>query len=89
MTICRKCVVFGQVQGVWYRASTQQQAELLDLTGQATNLPDGSVEIIACGEPAKVSQLLDWLWEGPPRAEVTNVQCENLDTPPPRSFTTG
>ena len=88
MIICRKCIVTGQVQGVWYRGSTQQQAELLYLTGKATNLSDGSVEVIACGEPAKLDQLNDWLWEGPTYAEVTNVQCENLDITPPHSFIT-
>ncbi len=88
MTICKKCIVSGQVQGVWYRASTQQRAATLGVTGQANNLPDGSVEVIACGELPAVNQLLDWLWEGPTHAEVTNVQCEDLDMSPPQSFTT-
>jgi len=41
MSICKKCLVSGRVQGVFYRASAQQQAEKLDVTGYAINLAEG------------------------------------------------
>lgn len=72
---CLRCLVAGRVQGVWYRAATQRQAEGLGLTGYVRNLSDGRVEVLACGAEVALRQLQDWLWQGPPAAEVTAVQC--------------
>lgn len=74
--ICLRCVVSGRVQGVFFRESTRQEAESLGVTGSAVNLPDGRVEILACGEEPAVRALVDWLWEGPRLAEVEEVQVE-------------
>jgi len=72
------CFVSGKVQGVWYRASTQEMANQLGLTGWARNLADGRVEVMAFGEKAKVIQLYDWLHEGPKRAKVLAVSLEEI-----------
>lgn len=77
--IARRCFVSGRVQGVFYRASTRQRAGLLGVTGYARNLPDGRVEVLACGEPAAVAALCAWLREGPPAASVTEVLVEDVD----------
>jgi acylphosphatase len=61
MIICKRCRIKGRVQGVFYRATTQEQAEKYDLTGYARNLPDGSVEVLACGEARSVQLLCEWL----------------------------
>jgi len=86
--MCRKCRVQGRVQGVWFRASTQQQARELGVSGYAKNLSDGSVEVLACGDAAKVDALCDWLWQGPPHAQVSAVACEVVDVNVPGDFTT-
>ncbi len=86
---CRRCLVAGRVQGVWYRASTQRQAVALGITGHARNLPDGRVEVLACGDEDALRQLQDWLWQGPPAAEVTDVQCTPAAEAAPESFQTG
>ena len=88
MQTCKKCLVSGRVQGVFYRLSTQQQAQLLDVTGYAINLADGRVEVLGCGEAEKVEHLCEWLWTGPAGAEVTEVNCENVEEIPPAYFTT-
>lgn len=75
---CMRFIVSGRVQGVWFRASTQEEANELGLTGWAANLPDGTVEVIACGEQDKLAQLHEWLKEGPELAKVDNVQYEAL-----------
>jgi acylphosphatase len=77
--IARRCLVAGRVQGVFYRASTRRRALELGVCGFARNLADGRVEVLACGEPAAVQALCDWLWQGPPSAHVIAVDVQPLD----------
>jgi len=88
-TICVRCTVAGQVQGVFFRAAAREEALRLGITGHARNLPDGRVEVLACGDPESVGQLRDWLRRGPPQAQVTNVACEALAQQTFTGFTTG
>lgn len=78
MRLCRRCLVRGRVQGVWFRASTREQARQLGVEGYAENLRDGSVEVLACGTAAAVDALTSWLRRGPPMAEVGGVSCEDV-----------
>jgi len=73
MKICRRCLVTGKVQGVFYRASTAEKAKRLGIVGYAKNLADGRVEVLACGDEARVQQLIDWLAKGPSAAVVKKV----------------
>ncbi len=73
-----RCVISGQVQGVWFRASTQQRAQSLGINGSAKNLLNGDVEVIACGEEQALSELREWLWQGPQFAKVGDVRCETV-----------
>jgi len=77
---CRHYVVTGRVQGVFYRASTQEEATRLGLHGWVRNRDDGSVELLACGEEAILNQLEHWLWQGPKFAEVSGVEVDTADT---------
>jgi acylphosphatase len=77
--IARRCLVAGRVQGVFYRASTRQRATELGVAGHARNLPDGRVEVLACGDPQAVRELCDWLWTGSPASHVTAVEVEEVD----------
>ncbi len=86
---CKRCIVSGRVQGVWYRDTTRRKARELGLLGSAVNLPDGTVEVIACGEPQAVAALCDWLWEGSPLSQVSEVQCVDWAGEPPADFTIG
>lgn len=69
-------LVSGKVQGVFYRASTVEQARSLGLSGWARNLPDGRVEVVAAGDEPRLAQLAEWLWQGPPAAAVDGVAIE-------------
>jgi acylphosphatase len=73
--ICRRCLVQGRVQGVFFRASTARVAEGLGVTGHALNLADGRVEVLACGPPEAVDELCRWLRHGPPSARVDALEC--------------
>ncbi|TQN56872.1 acylphosphatase [Raoultella planticola] len=76
-TICTMVWVYGSVQGVGFRYSTQREALRLGLTGYARNLDDGSVEVLACGEEDQVAALIAWLNAGGPRsARVDRVNTE-------------
>lgn len=88
MTVCLRCHVSGRVQGVWYRASTREQAERLGLSGYARNLADGRVEVLACGDAFAVKTLQEWLWQGPPAAQVDDVACREEAGEMPRGFST-
>jgi len=61
------------VQGVGYRMSAQIAAEKLGLWGWVRNLSNGQVEIVAEGQIEQLKQLLDWAWQGPRFAEVTDI----------------
>ena len=68
----------GRVQGVFFRASTRDQAQRLGVTGYARNLPDGRVEVLACGDSDSVDALCLWLRTGPPQAQVLQYDCESI-----------
>ena len=80
---CRHFIVQGLVQGVFFRASTQQTAQRLGLTGWVRNSSDGHVELLACGESAKLDALERWLRQGPPNARVQQVVATDAA---PQSF---
>lgn len=86
---CRRFIVSGRVQGVWFRASTRDQANLLGLGGHAINLPDGRVEVIACGTDEALDRLVGWLRQGPPLAVVEQVSSEVIDERSVSGFETG
>ena len=71
--VCRRFVVSGKVQGVFFRASTASVAHRLGLRGRAWNLQDGTVLVVALGPGSAVDELGDWLKQGPPSAQVSQV----------------
>ena len=87
--MCRKFIVTGRVQGVFFRASTRDVAESLHLAGYAINLPDGSVEVRACGSDEALERLGDWLQSGPRHASVARVESSDVRCSKPVGFTVG
>ena len=78
MTYCRRCIIIGKVQGVFFRDTTRSKARMLSVDGYAKNLNDGTVEVLACGDEQAVNALCDWLWEGSKFAKVESVKCEEV-----------
>jgi len=90
--VCKRFLVAGKVQGVFFRASTAREARRLGLSGAATNLPDGRVEVVARGAHCDVDELGTWLMRGPPMANVTAVDMQELrvgNEPDDEGFRTG
>jgi len=67
-------VVHGYVQGVSFRYYTQQTARRLGLTGWVANRRDGTVKVVAEGDESSLQQLLVFLHEGSPAAQVQRVE---------------
>jgi acylphosphatase len=78
-------MISGKVQGVFYRASAKEKALELGLSGWIKNTPDGNVEATVSGTDEAVQQFVQWCWQGPPRAVVSNVSV----TPKPDSGLSG
>jgi acylphosphatase len=71
--IAKKLVINGQVQGVWYRASAQDQAIALGLTGWVKNHGNQEVHAFVQGSAAAIQAFIDWCYDGPERATITTI----------------
>jgi acylphosphatase len=89
--ICRRYFIDGRVQGVYYRATAARYARELHITGYAKNLPDGRVEVLACGSEAALGELVKCLWIGSSASKVTSVEAADaaMDAEIPPDFITG
>jgi acylphosphatase len=86
--ICKKCLIGGRVQGVFYRATAARRAGELGISGHARNLPDGRVEVLACGDSEAVEAFVGWLWIGSSACKVTSVEASDapVNAPLPAGF---
>lgn len=71
--------VTGRVQGVFFRATIQEKAKSLGLTGWVRNTKQDSVEIFVEGEITSVQALEEWCHHGPPSAKVESVITKKVD----------
>lgn len=74
-----KVKVYGTVQGVFYRKSTQAKARELQLDGWVRNNADGSVELEAQGEEKKLEELAEWCKQGPSAASVERIEVSDTE----------
>jgi acylphosphatase len=68
--------VSGRVQGVYYRATTRDEATERDVDGWVRNLDDGRVEAVFEGESDAVEEMVDFCYEGTSMANVSTVDVE-------------
>jgi len=71
-----RVLIEGRVQGVFFRASTRDEARARGLNGWARNLPDGRVEALFEGDKRVVEDMLTWCHKGPAYAHVDHVEVE-------------
>ena len=67
-------IIYGRVQGVFYRDSMRSQAQGLSVAGWVRNRSDGTVEALVQGEAAAVDMIVQWAHRGPPHARVERVE---------------
>jgi acylphosphatase len=73
-TVRRRVVVRGDVQGVFFRDSTRDEAEERGVSGSVTNRADGAVEAVFEGPQEAVDAMIAFCREGPSRAQVEDVE---------------
>jgi acylphosphatase len=69
-------ICHGRVQGVFFRASAQEEAERIGVTGWVRNLSGGTVELVAEGAVEDVENFHRWCSDGPPYSEVSGVDVD-------------
>jgi acylphosphatase len=67
-------LIYGRVQGVFFRASARREARQLGLTGWVKNRPDGRVEALLEGDEERVKEFLAWAHHGPSTARVEHIE---------------
>lgn len=72
-----KLIIFGRVQGVFFRDWTVKTASKLNLNGWVRNRNDGTVEVLVVGERGVVDQMVKECWIGPSSAKVANIEVAN------------
>ena len=71
--------ISGRVQGVFYRATTLQQARARSLSGWVRNLDDGRVEAMLQGPREQVASMIKWCFRGPVGASVSGIDVTHHD----------
>jgi len=79
MITTHRLIVYGRVQGVYFRASLCREAAQRNVTGWVRNRRDGSLEAMLQGETDAVEQLIDWARHGPPGARVERIEIADGD----------
>ena len=69
----------GKVQGVFFRAHTQEKAKEFGITGWVANEADGTVSVVAEGSENKINNFVDWCHSGPSTSEVEKVKVSKVD----------
>jgi acylphosphatase len=72
-------LVSGRVQGVYFRATTRDEAHDAGVDGWVRNLDDGRVEATFEGPKDAVESMVEWCHEGSPAASVERVEVEYGD----------
>jgi acylphosphatase len=74
-----KFLINGRVQGVWYRASVQKNAQKLGFDGYVKNLSDGSVEAVVNCREERLAEFVSVLKKGSPLSRVENIVQSDAD----------
>ena len=76
-TTRKRVVVHGNVQGVFFRDSTEKEARSRGVSGWVRNRDDGAVEAVFEGDAEAVDALVGFCRSGPSRADVERVDVED------------
>ncbi|MEO6610574.1 MAG: acylphosphatase [Chitinophagaceae bacterium] len=71
-------LVYGKVQGVFFRQTAKEKADQAGIHGEVRNTGDEKVAILATGTPEQLSAFVEWCRQGPPKAKVTGVDVKEI-----------
>lgn len=74
-----KFIIFGKVQGVFYRKFVSQAMMKKQYKGYIQNLDDGTVEVVAEVFDDDFDTFMSILKEGSPSSEVKDIRYEIID----------
>jgi acylphosphatase len=74
MAVRRRVVVHGNVQGVFFRDSTEDEASSKGVAGWVRNRDDGTVEAVFEGDEDAVDAMVEFCRSGPSKADVEDVE---------------
>lgn len=78
-SVAKHLIVHGRVQGVFFRASTRDEARARGVKGWVRNRSDGAVEVWLEGREHAVGQVERWIHDGGPSfAAVDRVEVERV-----------
>ena len=77
--VAKRVIVTGHVQGVFFRDTAHRRAEACGVAGWIVNRSHGAVEAHVEGPPGGVEGMLEVLREGPPRAQVKDVEVADSE----------
>jgi acylphosphatase len=67
-------IIYGKVQGVWFRVNTKNKADELGIYGWVKNTDDGKVEAVFEGDEKKITKMIEWCSIGPSQAKVIKIE---------------
>lgn len=82
--IRKRCLFFGEIQGVGFRFFVKSQAKKFYLTGFVENLPDGSVEMEVQGEGKKVNQMIASILHS--NFKITDLEVDEIPVKKEKAF---
>ncbi|MGM0560151.1 MAG: acylphosphatase [Pseudomonadota bacterium] len=84
--VARHLTIHGRVQGVGYRAWADGEATARGLCGWVRNRREGTVEAVFCGPEQLVEEMVQLCWQGPPMAQVREIDQEPCAPPEDDGF---
>jgi len=69
-------IVYGKVQGVFFRAETSRAAQKFNITGWVRNLANGTVEAVIEGDETDIQKMIQWLKKGSPLSSVSKIDLQ-------------
>lgn len=70
---CAKILIFGRVQGVFFRQLVKKNADKLNIKGFTRNIPNGTVEIYAQSEEEILNRFIEIVKKGPETAKIEKI----------------
>lgn len=71
-------VIYGKVQGVWFRKHTLDKALEIGIKGWVKNLSDGTVITCAQGNDLELKRFVAWCEIGSPLSQVEKLEIKEI-----------